>query len=243
MRLSTVLLVCLSIAGLTTTSSAAYILEIDTDGLDDGVLTFHPNFSFGGDTTTASQSAASPAVGMSGGDSIFGGDGTQLPDTYVYRYKPATDGDNRALAAGTPLNNDGNFASGTPAGGGGLYTIYATWPFTSNVSGGPTQYALSDGMNTVFSIQLDQNNAGDPLDPPGAGGEWIPLGTAVLDANKTYTLTQTATGGNTFVSMRSAGIMFEPGHVVPEPSALCLVLLGLGNVGLYVRCHNRGRKS
>ncbi len=207
-----------------TAAQASYVLEIDIDGLDDGVLTFSPNFSFGGDTTSASQSAPSPAVGMTGGDSIFGGNGTTLPDTYVYRYTPGTDGDNRALAGGTPLNNDGNVASGVAAGASGDYAIYATWPFTANVTGGPTRYELSDGMGPLFSVDLDQNNAGDPGAPPGAGGEWVYLGTATLDAAATYTLTQSVTVSNTFVSMRGAGILFD---VVPEPASTVTLLGGL----------------
>ena len=105
---------CLT-AGLLPTANASFIIEIDTDGLDDGVLTYNTNFSFGGDTTTASQSAATSALGMTGGDSIFGGDGVNLPDTYVYTYDLDVDGDNLALTAGAALNGSGNTASGEVA--------------------------------------------------------------------------------------------------------------------------------
>ena len=79
-------------------SEAAFLIQIDTDGLDDGVLTYNSHFTFGGDTTTASQSAPSTAYGLSAADSIFGGDGVAEPDTYVYRYNPTSDADNLATA-------------------------------------------------------------------------------------------------------------------------------------------------
>lgn len=207
---------------LATCANAAYILEIDTDGLDDGVLTFNPNFSFGGDTTTASQSAASPAVGTTGGDSIFGGDGGALPDTYVYTYTPAVDGDNLALAPGTGLADGlgaGSFAAGTD----GLTRLYATWPFTTNVSGGDTNYLLTDTSGTVLDVTIDQN---------GQGSEWILLGEFNLDSTETYTLTQSVTSANSFVSMRAAAILFDR---VPEPTSALLGLVGLVGLGVARR--------
>lgn len=220
-------LVGVTLAGIlaAATAQAAFMVEIDTDGLDDGTLTYNSNFDFGGDTTTASQSAAATTVGLTGGDSIFGGDGINDPDTYVYYYTPGDDGDNLALAAGTALNNDGDFASGLPAGVTGTYDIYATWPITSNVSGGPTRYTLSDGVSTLFTVDVDQNTIQDG-EGDGAGNEWIYLGTGLLETGKRYSLTQEAIGGNTFVSMRASGVLFER---IPEPSSvLLLTLAGLG---------------
>jgi hypothetical protein len=231
------------VASLGLTSHAAYVLQIDTDGsttgdfdVDPSTMTLHPNFSFGGDTTTASDSVASPAVGMTGGDSLFAGNGVAQPDTYVYRYTPATDGDNLVLAPGTTLNDNGNVASGITAGGSGLYSIYATWPRTTNVTGGPTRYALTDAGGTLFSVDINQNTINDNsigvVTPAlGGGGEWVHLGTANLTAGTTYTLTQSVTVSNTFVSMRSAGILFEPGFVkIPEPGSLALAAAGLAAV-------------
>ena len=190
---------------------AAFVLEVDTDGADDGVLTYNPNFSFGPGTTTASQSSPSPAVGMTGGDSIFGGDAADPDrDQYLYSYTPAVDGDNINLN-GQPLNDDGGFG-GPAAGGSGLYDIYATWPFSTNVSGGPENFRLSDGSSDLFDVFIDQNNK---------GSEWVFVGQATLDANTEYQLIQTAFT-NSFVSMRSAGVLFNK---IPEPATALLALM------------------
>ena len=142
-----------------TAAHGAFIFIIDIDGADDGPITYNSNFSFGGDTTTASTSVASSAFGMSG-DSIFGGDGSALPDTYVYTYTPGIDGDNLVLTPGQDLGS-GNFASGAVAGGLGLYNVYATWPFTTNVSGGNTQYQLVTAGVLPVITTLNQNNQGN----------------------------------------------------------------------------------
>lgn len=217
-------------------ASAAYLINIDTDGADDGVLTFHPNFGFGGDTTTASQSSPTTAVGTNGADSIFGGDGANSPDTYTATYTPSVDGDSIDLG-GTALNDDGDIGSPLAAGGSGVYDVYATWPTTNNVSGGLTTYRLSDGGGDLFSVAIDQNTVQGYVDPTNnqtfAGGEWVYLGSAILDAGTTYTLYQES-GSNTFVSMRSAGYLFDY-FAVPEPTALGL----LGAVGLVAAVRRR----
>ena len=214
---------CLAIMAGPNLANAAFLVEIDTDGADDGVLTYSPNFSFGGDTTTAPQSAASPAVGLTGGDSIFGGDGVNDPDTYLYSYTPGIDADNLALGAGTALNDDGDYAFGLAGGVSGTYRVYGTWPETTNVSGGNTTFTLSDLGGDLFTTSLDQNNT---------GGEWVFLGEADLTAGVAYTLAQTA-GSNTFVSMRGAAVMFER---VPEPTSIAMTAgAAIGLLGTYRR--------
>ncbi|MEQ9461526.1 MAG: PEP-CTERM sorting domain-containing protein [Phycisphaeraceae bacterium] len=193
-------------------AQAAFLIEVDTDGLDDGPFTPSANFAFGGDTGTASTSVAGTAVGLTGGDSLFGGDGSAV-DTYTYSYTPGTDADNLVLAAGTALNNAGSFATGLAGGASDTYTFYATWPATTNVSGGDTTFTLngSDSSSVVLAV-LDQN---------GNDGTWVKLGSAPLTAGVAYTLVQESTAA-TFVSMRASGVLIE----VPEPASAALMALG-----------------
>jgi hypothetical protein len=214
-RIATLLIAAL----VTSSASAAFLFEIDTDGLDDGTVVYNARFSFGGDTTTASSSAASTAYGTNGADSLFGGDGVNEPDTYVYQYDPATEADNLAVPAGTDLGS-GNLATGLVGGGNGMYRVYATWPITSNVSGGLTNFEVVSAADS-FSVAIDQNAGG-----AGSGNEWIPLGTIMYDAGLGADITVTqSSSSNTFVSMRAYGLLFE---AVPEPASLALLAVGLG---------------
>jgi len=200
---------------------AFFIVNIDDDGQDNGLLALNPNFAFGGDTTIASSSASTLGpLGMPDGDSIFGGNGVSLPDTYTFSYTPGVDIDNFATAAGVALNADGDLTTGIAGGGTGTYNIYAAWPFTNNVSGGDTTFSIAheDGL---LSVALDQNNK---------GGEWVFIGTAFLETGSTYTLSMSSTS-NTFVSMRASGVMFEA--AVPEPS-LSAAFLGIAVAGLAI---------
>ena len=200
----------LAALGMAHSAMAAFILEIDTDGADDGIITFNPGFSFGADTTIASQSAAAFAFGTSGADSIFGGDGLAFPDTYVYQYSPDSQADNLAIPAGTDLG-EGDLASGLTGGGAGPYRVYALWPFTENVSGGDTTYTVSTAGDS-FSVAIDQNFRGDA---------WVLLGEidytgGAIDVTQESEI-------NSFVSMRAYGLLFE---AVPTPATA--TLLGLG---------------
>jgi hypothetical protein len=197
------------LAGLVT-AQGAFILEIDTDGADDGVLTYNAAFAFGGDTTTASQSATSLAFGTTGGDSIYGGNGAASPDTYVYVHSPDSQADNLVVRVGQDLG-DGNFGSGMVGGSPGRYAVYASWPITTNVSGGLVQYEVITAGDS-FTVQIDQNGKGDT---------WVKLG-EINYVSDTIRVAQTA-GSNTFVSMRAYGLLFE---MVPEPASLSLAALG-----------------
>ncbi|MGP1346716.1 MAG: hypothetical protein ACTS3F_08635 [Phycisphaerales bacterium] len=198
-RIAAGIMIASALAGV---ARSAYIIEIDIDGLDDGAIVYNPDFSFGGDTTTASSSIACLAYGMTGGDSIFGGNGTAFPDHYSYRYSPFGQPDNIAIPAGTPLGQ-GNTATGAPGGVAGVYRVYAAWPFTQTVSGGPVQYTVAT-PGDLFQVSIDQNNQGD---------EWVLLG-EITYAGGHIVVTQRA-GTNTFVSMRSAGVLFERVGLAP----------------------------
>ncbi len=212
-------------------AQASFLIDIDTDGLDDGPWTPHANFSFGGDTTTASTSIKATGVaGLAGADSLFGGDASLGPDTYQVTYNPGLDGDNANLT-GVSLNSEGDIG-GPLAGATGDYNIYATWPATNNVNtanNGLVNFTVDDGVGTVFTVQLSQNTVQDDDGDGFGGNEWIYLGTATLDASTTYTLKQEATG-NSFVSMRAAGYLFD---AVPEPASLGL--MGLGGLAMLSR--------
>lgn len=214
MKMSSAFAAMLSMLLAATSAPAAFLIEPDIDGLDDTVLTFSPNFSFGGDTSTASQSIAATSFGLTGGDSLFGGDGSAFLDTYVYTYDPSSEADNLVLPAGTQLG-DGDVGLGNVGGGPGTYRVYATWPFTENVSGGLTTYDVTTSGDS-FSTPLDQN---------GRGHVWVLLGEIDYTSGP-ITVSQQA-GENTFVSMRSAGVMFE---LIPEPTSLAL--FGLGTLSL-----------
>jgi len=210
------------------TASAAYIIEVDTDGADDGVLTYNSNFSFGGDTTTASQSAASSAYGMTGGDSIFGGNGVSLPDTYVFTYDPLVDADNLAIPAGTQLGEAGysSYATGQAGGVPGIYSVYATWPITIGVTGGDTRFA---GSTTGDSFVTDFDQNGDGI--TGTGHYWYKVGEITWNSGA-ITVTMQPTVDNSYVSMRAAGMLFEY-EQIPEPSVLAM--LGFGSFLMWVR--------
>ena len=200
-----------AIVALTGAAQAGYVINVDTD--PGAGFALNPQVTFGGDTTTASQSVAqSGAFGASGGH-LFGGNGALEPDTYVFTYSPDAQADNLVIPQGTDLGN-GVLASGLAGGDNGAYSVYATWPFTTNVSGGLVNFTVETGIDS-FQVSLDQNNTGDI---------WVFLGNIDYDGGA-ITVTQSASS-NTFVSMRSAGVLFE---LVPTPGTASLLLVaGIG---------------
>jgi hypothetical protein len=211
-------------------AQAAFVVDADPA---------NANFSFGGDTTTASASSASAAVGTSG-VSLFGGDGTSLPDNYTFTYTPGTDADNFDTEEDDLLGSSTGFgtelASGVEGGASGLYNVYITAPSSTNVNTDGSLVTVAGETNDVIITALDFNDGGTgaDLDPGpafvgGANNAWFKLGTVDLIAGETYTVTVEA-NTNSFVSQRTAAVMWE---AVPEPATASL--LGLGALAMLRR--------
>ncbi|MEQ8209133.1 MAG: PEP-CTERM sorting domain-containing protein [Lacipirellulaceae bacterium] len=220
-------------------AQAAFTAAVDLDpagGTTPGSL--NPNFSFGGDTTTASESIPSAAVGLPDHDSLFGGDGATAGDTYVMSYTPGVDADNFFPAAGSLLGSTTGFgtetASGQVGGGSGLYNVYVTFPASTNVNPAGSNFTVTNDGADLVVLAVDQNNGGTgaDLDPGpafvgGANNSWFKLGTVPLTSGTTYTVSMSA-NANTFVSQRLAGVMWE--LAIPEPTSL--MLLGFAGCAL-----------
>ena len=74
---------------------AAFLVEAHDSGLA------FENFELGGDTSTTSDSIPSTAVGTTSTNSIFGGDGVDLPTpTFFTSHLTGDDDDNLTFAAG-----------------------------------------------------------------------------------------------------------------------------------------------
>jgi hypothetical protein len=227
-------------------AEAAFIVEAHSSGKANAT-----NFSFGGDTTTASTSTAfSAAVGLSGTGSIFGGNGANV-DTYVFSYTPGVNVDNTVFAPGTILGStsgfpgEGNVATGLVGGLPGLYNVYFTAPESTNVSLNGSDFLITQDGAPIDLQNVNLNNSGTGADTnPGTGfvgganNAWHKLGAVMLTPGMTYRVTE-ASNDATFVSQRASGVMWE--LAVPEPTSaayLSSILL----VGLVV-CGWRLRKS
>ncbi len=205
------------------------------------------NFSFGGDTTSASTSIASGAAGLIGTNSIFGGNGS-ANDVYVFSYTPGTDADNTVFAAGAALGDssatdiDGagvtapvyanvpQLASGLTGGRSGLYKVYFTTPASTGVNG-TTLFETAGNLGTVALNPVNLNTGGTGTGN-GANNAWLHIATVPLTAGNTYSVTMTSSG-TAFVSQRAHAVMWEfIGPNVPEPATIALA--GLAGIGMLV---------
>lgn len=225
-------------------AQAAFIVEAHSTGKANAT-----NFSFGGDTTSASTSTAfSAAVGTQATGSIFGGNGSVV-DTYVYRYTPGVNLDNTVFAPGTILGStngfpgQGNVATGFVGGLPGPYNVYFTVPSSTNVSTAGSDFLITqDGAPIdLQNINLNDGGTGPDTNPGtgfvgGANNAWYKLGTVMLTPGTTYTVTQSSNNA-TFVSQRGGAVMFE--YAIPEPSAVVLAGLGLASLLVGARLRRR----
>jgi hypothetical protein len=182
--------------------SDVFIAETYIDGR--GYTNFSPNGIPGYSTF-----AISEAIGCIGTKSAYGGDAD--PDIYTFYYSPMSDGSNYSIPIGTDLGNDiaGNdvCTSGYASGYTGLYNVYVSWPYSTNVSGGLTNITVTSSDDNDVIVSVDQD--GDsPTATPGAD-EWVLVAKDVpLSKDNTYTLTMIPTE-NSLVSMRAQGVMWE----------------------------------
>lgn len=229
-----------AVAASASITQAAYIVEVHSSGLGNAT------FSLGGDTTTVSTSIPSTAVGLTGTNSIFGGNGSAQMDTYVFSYTPGTNADNYAPTPGLVLGDKsgnpgpGHTATGAVGGVSGTYKVYFTTPETTGISGGGTDFTLTQNGAPVVVNDLDLNNGGTGPDTNastgfsgGANNTWYLLGTVDLVAGNTYSVTQVA-GANTFVSTRAHAVMWEL-QPIPEPSTAALLAVGSLAMGIRRR--------
>lgn len=162
------------------------------------------------------------APGLSGiVSSIYGGNGAT--DTYRFSYTPGPNVDNTLFTPGLLLGDNyavPNYATGLTGGSSGRYNVYATWVVSANVSGGGTTFKVSSDGPLITSPLINQNTGMSGT--PGGNAGWFLLGTVDLTAGTTYTVDMTPVS-STFVSMRSAGVMWE---LIPEPSTLALSIAG-----------------
>jgi hypothetical protein len=212
-----------AVLSLISTSQAAFIVQVDTDGVTQGTAagTLNSHVTFGnGMTGGFSWSAGAAAAGLQPGNSIFGGN-SATADQYIYSYTPGTDADNATFTAGQDLGN-GNLATGVTGGASGLYNVYACWNSSTNISDDgatPTSYVASGDLgNVTTGLNQDENTNGALV-----GGLWAFVGTVQLTAGNSYTVTQTAPN-SLFVSQRALAVMWEA--AVPEPASLSVLALG-----------------
>jgi hypothetical protein len=185
-----------------TSPSNVFLVETYRDGRG------NQNFSSNG-IPGYSSFAVSDAIGCKGTRSAYGGD--TIPDIYTFSFTPGEDASNYSIPAGTDVGNDvaGNdvCVSGFPGGGSGLYNVYVSWPYSTNISGGLTHISITSENE---EIQVSVNQDGDSSTATPGSGEWVLVAKSVLlSAGTAYTVKMRPTE-DTFVSMRAQAVMWEP---------------------------------
>ena len=230
------------------TAQGAFIVEPDNAGAPVGKANDH----FAATPATGFSLTATPsaAVGLTGNESAFGNPANATgPDRYTLSYTPGPDADNTAFNVGDPLGNseaiDGDsigpnlptyttvpqVATGLVGGGSGIYNVYFTTPPSTNVNPLGSIITINSDVAPVVLNPVNMNDgntgpdevAGTPF-TGGANSRWLKIATVPLTAGTTYTVVIEANAA-TFVSQRTAGVMWEFVGPVPEPSTLALASL------------------
>jgi hypothetical protein len=193
------------IAVLSVNVQGAFIVETDKGMLFGGTPLAPENYSGDGIESTYGPSN-STAVGTQAGNAVFGGTGDRL---YTFFYTPSPAGcldvDNTVFPAGIDLGN-GDLATGLVGGGAGLYNVYATWCYSTNVTQDNANFTVTSEGDDVSLVNVQQYGAA-----PGSN-TWLLLAESVpLITGRTYTITQTQASADPipYVSMRSHGVMWE----------------------------------